>query len=66
MLNIHHAAYFVSLFLISGIFMLGVDRKIYQSDGMAREQLISRVMGWSNLIVAVLVFLGYLIYYLTR
>ena len=50
------------LFLFSGIMILWVDVNGYGREGMHKEQLASRIMGWMSLVLAVLVYIGNWLY----
>lgn len=50
------------LFLFSGIMILWIDVNGYAREGMHKEQLASRIMGWMSLVLAVLVYIGNWLY----
>lgn len=48
------------MFLVSGLLLLTVDRKIYKTEHKKRETTYSSLFGWINLSGAVVMFLVFL------
>jgi len=57
-LNMNYWLYIVMLCLISGWHLLQVDAKKYAAAGMATEHKASRIMGWMNIALGLLVLLA--------
>ncbi|CAN7742072.1 hypothetical protein LJR153_006452 [Paenibacillus sp. LjRoot153] len=54
--------YTVMLLLISGLLVLVFDVKIYAKANMLKEKRGAFIVGWFNISLGVLSFLGYLVY----
>lgn len=51
-------SYAICLWLITGILMLWVDVKGYEMAGMGKERNVCRFIGWLNICLGVVVFVG--------
>jgi uncharacterized membrane protein len=52
----------IFLLLFTGIIMLRLDVKVYQSVNLMKENKAARILGWLNLILGVVVFMGHWFY----
>jgi len=59
---IGYTNFIVFLFLLTGAFALRYDVSIYKKAGMMKEWKGARMAGYTNLVLGVLVFVGYYIY----
>lgn len=48
----------IFLLLFTGIIMLSLDVKVYQQVNLMKENKAARFLGWLNLILGVVVFVG--------
>ncbi|WP_227938201.1 CLC_0170 family protein [Alkalihalobacillus deserti] len=52
----------VLLFLISGVFALVLDDKIYMRDKLINERKIARLLGWINVSLGLMTYVGSWVY----
>lgn len=52
----------VAVFVLSGFLILNFDVRTYVMADMKKERKTARLLGWTNLILAVLTFVTYQIY----
>jgi uncharacterized membrane protein len=58
MVQLSYINYLVLLFVITGILILVIDAKAYKQKQQSKEEKLSRVLGWSNIVLSVVVFIG--------
>lgn len=51
-----------ALFICSALLLLAVDAKIYNASGWTRDHKFATVLGWTYGAVALLIFIGLLIF----
>jgi hypothetical protein len=51
-------AYIIPLCLITGLFILYLDVKGYKISGMNKERKVAGFLGWANICLGVLLFVG--------
>ncbi|WP_337926716.1 CLC_0170 family protein [Paenibacillus caui] len=56
--------YVVTLFFVSGIVLLFVDRQVYRVNGMWKEKFIALALGWIQLCLFALFLIGSLVLWL--
>ncbi|SFE80752.1 CLC_0170 family protein [Alteribacillus iranensis] len=54
--------YFVTLLLITGGLVLFFDRRTYRKNNMKKEVAFARVLGWGNILVGVVLYVGNWVY----
>ncbi|WP_042461996.1 CLC_0170 family protein [Neobacillus dielmonensis] len=50
-MNIGYMMYAIILFGLSGLILLLTDVKKYKKDGLKKEQKVSRLLGWMNIMI---------------
>jgi hypothetical protein len=58
MFQLSYINFLVMLFLVTGIFVLVFDTKVYKQQKQAKEEKVSRVLGWMNIALGVLSYAG--------
>lgn len=53
MFQLSYINYLVMYFMVAGVLVLVIDEKIYQKEGQKKEKKVSRVLGWTNIVLGV-------------
>lgn len=64
MFQLTYINYLILLFIVSGIVVLGIDTRTYKQEEQTREEKVSRVFGWLNITLGVVVGAGYWVLHL--
>jgi hypothetical protein len=62
MSEIGYINYLVSLFIVTGFLLLRVDTPLYKNGSMEREKKFAKFLGWSNIALGLIIFVGNWLY----
>lgn len=58
MFQLSYINYLVMLFVLSGVMVLVFDTKVYKQEKQTKEEKVSRVFGWINIVLGALAYVG--------
>jgi hypothetical protein len=58
MFQLSYINYLVMLFVVAGVFVLIFDTKKYKREQQKKEEKVSRVLGWTNIVLGVVGYIG--------